>query len=260
MALGCYFLSLPPRMHSLIQPIGALLRKEVASFFNSLIAYVVWGVFLLGIGLYFWLFPGNVLQSGLAEMDTLFSYGPLFLLLLMPAITMRSIADEVRSGTLELLLTRPISIRQLILGKYLASVVLLLLTLLPTLVYVGTLLYLGNPPSNLDGGATLGAYLGLFAVGCVFAAIGICCSALTENTIVAFILAAFICYFLYAGFDLLAELPTLTSIGTLLLQFGLHEHYQSISRGVVDTRDVLYFLSAIVLFLGLSEVTLDRRR
>lgn len=238
----------------------ALLRKEVAGFFNSLIAYVVLGVFLVGVGLFFWVLTGNILESGAAEMDALFNYAPWFFLLLIPAITMRSFAEERRTGTLELLFTRPLTARQLVWGKYLATVVLVLLALLPTGVYVASIFYLGNPVGNLDLGATAGAYIGLLGIGCAFAAIGLLCSAITDNQIVAFIASAFFCFAAYQGFELTAELPVLSNINENLLWLGLQHHYQSVSRGVVDSRDVLYFTSVVILLLGLAEIILQRKR
>jgi ABC-2 type transport system permease protein len=243
-----------------VQAVFALLRKETASFFNSLIAYVVLGVFLVGSGLFFWVLGGNILESGAAEMDALFNYAPWFFLLLIPAITMRSFAEERRTGTLELLFTRPLTARQLIWGKYLATMVLVCLALLPTLVYMVTVYYLGNPVGNLDVGATIGAYVGLLGIAGAFAAVGLLCSIVTDNQIVAFILAAFASFVLYQGFELAAELPALQGINENILWLGLQHHYQSISRGVVDTRDVLYFASVVVLLLGSAELILDRKR
>lgn len=240
--------------------IWVILRKEVSAYFNSLIAYLVMGVFLLGLGLFVWVLKGNVLDELFAELDILFLWAPWFYLFLVPALTMRAFAEEFRTGTWEWLSTRPVTAWQIILGKYLASLVLLLLALLPTLVYYITLYSIGQPQGNIDSGATLGAYLGLFGIGAVFVAIGLFSSTLTDNQIVAFVLGAFLCFLLYMGFDFASEIPAFDGpIGATLKLFGIHEHYTSISRGVLDSRDLLYYVSVSFLFLLLSRQTLLSR-
>jgi ABC-2 type transport system permease protein len=243
-----------------VRAIWVLLLREVSAFFNSLIAYLVMGVFLLGIGLFFWVLKANVLESGFAEMNILFIWAPWLYLLLIPALTMRAFSEEFRAGTYEWLATKPLSPWQIVLGKYLAAVVLLLIALLPTLLYYFTLVWLGRPIGNIDAGATWGAYLGLFGIGCVFAAIGIFSSTITDNQIVAFVLGAFLCFLLFVGFDYAADLTGLEgSTAALLQQLGINEHYNSISRGVLDSRDILYYLSMIFFFLLLSRTTLRAR-
>ena len=243
-----------------MQNVIQLFRKEVASFFNSLIGYLVMAVFLTGVGLFFWLFEYNVLETGLAQMDSLFDYGPYLFLFLVPAITMRAFSEEMKTGTIELLLTKPLTDWQIILGKYLAAAFLVLFSLLPTLLYLVTVYQLGEPVGNVDMGAAIGAYLGLFFLGCIFAAIGLFTSALTDSQIVAFILGVFLCFFFYIGFDFLAGIKALNSVNVLFLKLGIIEHYRSISRGVIDTRDALYFISFVVITLILTRVVLDMKK
>jgi ABC-2 type transport system permease protein len=237
-----------------------LLRKEVGAFFNSLMGYMVLVVFLVASGLFFWVFPDNLLETGAANLDSLFSIAPFLLLFLVPAITMRAFSEEFKTGTIEYLATKPLRDMQIILGKYLAAVVLVVLSLLPTLVYYASVYYLAEPVGNLDKGTTWGAYLGLLGVGAVFAAIGIWCSTLSDNQIVAFVVAVFFCFFFYTGFDLIADLQLFGALNVFVLQLGVLAHYQSISRGVLDVRDVLYFASVILLFVLLSRAQLAARK
>jgi len=243
-----------------MQNVIQLFRKEVASFFNSLIGYLVIAVFLTGVGLFFWLFEYNVLETGLAQMDSLFDYGPYLFLFLVPAITMRAFSEEMKTGTIELLLTKPLTDWQIILGKYLAAAFLVLFSLLPTLLYLITVYQLGEPVGNVDMGAAVGAYIGLFFLGCIFAAIGLFTSALTDSQIVAFILGVFLCFFFYIGFDFLAGIKALNAVNLLFLKLGIIEHYRSISRGVIDTRDALYFISFVAITLILTRVVLDMKK
>jgi len=244
-------------------PLDALLaifQREVAAFFNTLVAYLVIGVFLVGVGLFFWIFPNNLLDTGAATMEPLFVIGPWFMLFLIPAITMRSFADEFRSGTWEWLVTRPVHSWQILIGKYFAAAFLVKLSVLPTLLFFFSVYYLAQPVGGVDTGAIIGAYIGMIFVGTVFAAVGLFASTLTDNQIIAFVLGVFLCFFLYAAFDLLAELAIFGSINDSILLLGLQEHYRSISRGVVDTRDIIYFFSVIVLFLSFSQLSLALRR
>lgn len=238
----------------------ALFQREVAAFFNTLVAYLVVGVFLVGVGLFFWIFPGNILDTGAATLDALFAFGPWFMLFLIPAITMRSFAEEFRTGTWEWLVTRPVRSWQILLGKYAAAVFLVKISVLPTLIFFATTYYLAQPTGGVDTGAIIGAYIGLICIGAVFAAVGLFASTLTDNQIVAFVLGVFLCFILYAAFDLLAELPVFGTYNEAVMLLGLQEHYRSISRGVVDTRDALYFLSVIFLFLSYSQLALTLRR
>ncbi|MFN4298925.1 MAG: gliding motility-associated ABC transporter permease subunit GldF [Thermaurantimonas sp.] len=240
----------------------SLYWKEIRSFFGSLTAYLTIITFLLLTGLFLFVFPGglNVLSMGYAGLDSLFIIAPWVFLFLIPAITMRMFSDEIRYGTIELLLTRPLTEWQLILGKYLAAVTLVILSLLPSLVYVATVYVLGDPPGNLDSGATIGSYLGLLMLGAVYAALGILASVLTENSIVSFLIGVFLCFFFFYVIDQLAALSVLGNTGLLLAHFSISEHYNSISRGVVDSRDVVYFAGMILVALATTRLILIVRR
>lgn len=237
-----------------------IFSKEVATFLHSLTAYVVISVFLIGTGLFFWVFEYNVIESTYASMEPLFTFGPFMFLFLVPAITMRTFSDEIKAGTIELLTTKPITDAQLILGKYLAAVFLIFFALLPTLLYLATVYWLGDPVGNLDMGATTGAYIGLFFLGCLFAAIGLFTSVLSANQIVSFILCVFLCFVFYLGFEFLSDVPSLRGVNQLLLSLSINHHYQSISRGVIDTRDAIYFLSFVCTALALTHFALGRQK
>ncbi len=217
-------------------------------------------VFLVGIGLFAWVFPGNILETGSADLAPLFSLAPWLFLFLIPAITMRSFSEEFKTGTIEFLMTKPTTEWGIILGKYCAAIFLVFCALLPTFVYFVTIYTLGYPPGNVDVGATIGSYLGLFGLGCVFASIGIFSSSVTDNQIVAFILGVFLSYFFYSAFDFIAELETFGDFNDYVLRLGINEHYRSISRGVVDSRDVLYYFSFIFLTLLACKFTLSKRK
>jgi ABC-2 type transport system permease protein len=238
----------------------ALILKEVRGFLGSLIGFIVVAVFLLVTGLFLWVFPDNILDLGYADLAPFFFIAPWVFLFLVPAVTMRSFSEERRTGTLELLLTKPITEGRLVLAKYGAAVLLVLLALLPTLVYVYSIGDLALPRWNFDTGATWGSYLGLLLLGASFTAIGLFASALTDSQIVAFLIAVFLCFFTYLGFDLLASFDVLGGLEGPIKAIGIQAHYQSISRGVVDLRDVLYFLGAIVIFLLLTRTSLQSRK
>jgi ABC-2 type transport system permease protein len=240
----------------------SLLKKEIQSFLGSLIGYIVIVVFLTTIGLLMWIFPGNnnVLDSGYASIDTLFAVAPWVFMFLIPAITMRSFADEKKAGTIEFLLTRPLTDVQIILSKYFAGVLLVIIALLPTLVYFGSVYFLGSPVGNIDLGAMWGSYIGLLFLAAGFVSIGIFASSVTENQIISFIVAIFLCFFIYIGFDFISSLALFGSIDLLILKLGISEHYNSMSRGVIDTRDVLYFLSIITLFILITKTVLSSRK
>jgi ABC-2 type transport system permease protein len=240
----------------------ALINKEIGSFFSSLTGYVVITVFLVINGLFIWVFPGqlNIPESGYATLDTLFIIAPWVFLFLVPAVTMRMFSEEKRSGTLELLLVRPLTDLQVVMSKYTAAVALILISLLPTLVYYWSVYTLGNPPGNLDAGAIWGSYIGLFFLGSCYAAIGIFSSSVTENQIVAFITAVLLSFFFFTGFEMLSALPLSMRIEQLLLYLGINEHYRSISRGVVDTRDIVYFVALIAFFIFLTRTVLQSRK
>ena len=240
----------------------AVFTKEINTFFSSLIGYVTIGVFLIIMGLMLWVFPDySILEYNYASLEQLFSVAPMIFMFLIPAITMRSIAEEIQSGTLELLATKPLSDLQIVLGKFFACWLLVIFAILPTLLYYYTIHHLGSPPGNLDAGAITGSYFGLVLLAGVFVAIGIFASSLTSNQIVAFILAVFLCFFLYQGFLYISKLPVFFgSVDAIVQQIGIDYHCQSISRGVIDTRDVIYFVSLIVLFVFLTLVSLGKRR
>lgn len=235
--------------------------KEINSFLNSLVGYVVIVVFLTGIGLLMWVFPETgVLSYGFADMGTLFSLGPYVFMFLIPAITMRMLSEEKKSGTLEFLLTRPLYDIEIILGKYLAGLALLLFALLPTLIYYFSIRHLGNPPGNIDTAGTAGSYIGLFMLGAVFTAVGIFASSLTENQIVAFILAVFFCFLLFTGIDSLASAGIWGHSAHWIEQLGMGYHYLSMSKGLIDSRNLMYFLSLIALLLLSTNTVLGSRR
>jgi len=229
----------------------ALFRKEIGGFFSSLTGYLVIVVFLLLNSLFMWIVPGqfNVIENGYATLDTLFAIAPWVFLFLVPAITMRMFSEEKRSGTLDLLYTRPVSELQIILAKFLASWALVLFSLIPTLIYFWSVSRLGSPPGNIDMGGTWGSYIGLLFLGGIYAAIGLFASSLTGNQIVAFILAVFLSFLMYLGFEFLSGVAESGSTVFLISRLGISYHYNSISRGVIDSRDMLYFVGVIFLFV-----------
>jgi ABC-2 type transport system permease protein len=239
-----------------------LFKKEINGFLNSLIGYVVMIVFLLMVGLFLWVFPleFNILDFGYAGLDGLFVLGPFVFLFLIPAITMRSFADEKKSGTLELLMTQPLTDLQVILAKYFSGVVLVIITLIPTLVYYISVYNLGLPPGNLDSGSIWGSYLGLVFLAASFVSIGIFSSSVTDNQIVSFIIAVFLSFFLYMGFEFIYIFIVSGSVGLIIQSLGISAHYTSISRGVIDTRDLVYFLSVTAVFLLLTKLSLEGRK
>lgn len=239
-----------------------LLKREISGFFSSLSGYLVLIVFLAVTGLSLWVFPGvlNIPESGYASLDSLFYIAPWVFLFLVPAITMRSFSEETRSGTIELLLTKPVSELKVVLAKFLAAVILICIALLPCIVYFISVWRLGNPPGNLDTGAIYGAMIGLLLLGAVYAAIGTFTSSFTDNQVVAFILAAVVCFIFYEGFDALAQLISSPVLQDIISSFGIKEHYASISRGVVDSRDVIYFALIILVFLLATRLKLQSRK
>lgn len=240
----------------------SLFVKEIRSFLSSLIGYIVIVVFLLAISLFMWIIRGgsNVLDNGYSNIDTLFAIAPWVFLFLIPAITMRSFADEKKSGTIELLLTRPLTDLQIIIAKYAAGFILVLFSLLPTLVYYYSVYRLGSPIGNIDSGGTWGSYFGLLLLGSSFVSIGIFASSLTDNQIISFILALALCFFCYIGFEQISSLSLFGKADTFIQALGINEHYNSLSRGVVDTRDITYFLSLNALFILLTKTVLESRK
>ncbi len=226
----------------------ALFFKEIQSFFGSLLGYLVMLVFLLLNGLFLWVFEGeyNILTSGFADLSPFFTLAPWVLLFLIPALTMKSFSDEKKQGTLELLLTKPLKIWEIVGGKFLAAFALIVLTLLPTLIYAMVVYQLGFPKGSIDLGSTLGSYFGLLFLAAAYTAIGIFTSTLSSNQIVAFLVAVFICFLFYFGFDGMAKQLDTFSDG--IASLGMEYHYKSMSRGVIDTRDLVYFLCVVIVF------------
>jgi ABC-2 type transport system permease protein len=240
----------------------SLLKKEITSFFGSLTGYVVVFVFLLATSLFLWVFPGNfnIPDSGYASLDGLFGLAPWVYLFLVPAVTMRLFAEEMRLGTMEVLLTRPLSVWQIVLAKYLAGLLLVVISLLPTFLYFYSVYMLGNPIGCIDMGGTWGAYIGLFFLAAIYVAIGLFASALTDNPVFAFLLAMALSFLMYLGFDFVGSMQFSSAIQQFLINIGINEHYQSVSRGVVDSRDVVYFLVVIALFIFLTSRIIHFRR
>ena len=235
--------------------------KEINSFFSSIVGYVAILVFLIACGLFLWIIPDtSILAYGYATLDRYFETAPWLLMLLIPAVTMRSFADEFRGGTIEWLSTKPLRDTDIILGKYFAALALVLFALLPTMVYVVTIDSLSAVKNNIDSGGIIGSYIGLMFLAASFTAVGVFCSSLTSNQIVGFLVALFACYLFYTGFEALSRLPVFAGgVDYYMGMIGMSFHYNSISRGVVDTRDVVYFISVIILFTALTRLSLNRR-
>lgn len=238
-----------------------LLKKELNSFLSSLIGYMAIVVFLVFNGLFLWIIEGdfNVFSYGLASIDGLFLLAPWIFLFLIPAITMKMFAEEKKNGTIELLLTKPLSDISIIMSKFLAGLVLVFVSILPTLIYIVAVYQLGLPKGNLDLGGIMGSYLGLLFLGAVFVSIGIFCSSLTDNQIIAFILSIVLCAVMYIGFEYLSHIPFLSDFDLLIKSLGINHHYGSISRGVIDTRDVIYYFSTMGFFILLTKLSLESR-
>ncbi|MEM0542716.1 gliding motility-associated ABC transporter permease subunit GldF [Flavobacterium sp. j3] len=226
--------------------------REIKSFFGSPIGYLVIALFLLLNGLFLWVFDGeyNILQSGFADLSPFFTLAPWILIFLIPAVTMRSFSDEKKQGTIELLLTKPLSVWQIVNGKFLGAFLLIVIALLPTLIYIYVISNLGLPEGNIDYGSTIGSYFGLLFLVAAYTAIGIFTSTLSENQIVAFLLSVFLCFTFYYGFEGIAA--DMQGFEDAISRLGMDYHFKSMSRGVIDTRDVLYFLSVAFLFLSVT--------
>jgi ABC-2 type transport system permease protein len=242
-----------------------LYLKEIKSFLSSLIGYIAIAVFISLIGVFMWVIPtesggSNVLDNGFSNIDPLFFIAPWVYLFLIPAITMRSFSEEKKTGTIELLLTRPLTELQLVLAKYLAGVTLVLVSLLPTLIYYYSVHVLGAPKGNIDTGGMWGSYIGLLCLGAGFVSIGVFASAISENQVIAFIIALLLCFFCYIGFEFIALSGLFGKYDAFFKSLGLNDHYVSMSRGVIDTRDVIYFISVIALFNLLTKLVLESRK
>ena len=231
----------------------AILKKEFNSFFSSPIGYLVIALYLLLNGLFLWVFKGdfNILRAGFADLTSYFFLAPWVFLFLIPAITMKSFSDEIQTGTLEILKTKPLSLIQIILGKYFGALILVLLAIAPTLIYVFSIYQLGNPVGNIELGTTFGSFIGLLFLAAAYTAIGIFSSTLSKNQIVAFMVAVFISFLFYFVFDALSDFNFFES--NILQWLGVQQHYNSLSKGVIDTRDIIYFISVTVFFLYLTK-------
>lgn len=240
----------------------ALYLKEIRSFLGSIIGYIFIAIFLILNSLFLWVFSyeTNILDGGTADLYSFFSISPIIFIILIPAITMRSFSEEKRTGTIELLFTKPITDFTIIMAKYLAGLTLVFISLLPTLIYYYTVHQLGEPVGIIDDGATITSYFGLFLVGACLVAVGIFASSITNSQIVAFILAMFLSWFLFLGLDLLAVYSQFGGLDLLFRNMGIMEHYESMRRGVIDTRDIIYFISFTAVFIVLTKLILQSRK
>jgi ABC-2 type transport system permease protein len=239
----------------------ALLKKEIRSFLSSLIGYVVMAVFLLITSLFMWILPGefNVLDMGFANIDSLFFIAPWVFMFLIPAVTMRSFSEERRTGTLELLLTKPLTDFQIIIAKYIAGLVLVIISLLPTLIFFLSVYQLGNPPGNIDTGGTWGSYIGLLLLASGYVAIGIFASSISRNQIVAFLLAVLLTLFMYTGFQSIGSFELMGTFDDFITKLGMQHHFASLSMGLIDSRNVIYFFALIAIFFIFTNTVLKSR-
>ena len=230
----------------------SIVLREIKSFFGSPIGYLVIAIFLIINGLFLWVFEGeyNILNTGFADLTPFFTLAPWIIIFLIPAVTMRSFSDEKKQGTLELLLTKPLSIWQIVNGKFLGALLLIVMAIIPTFIYVAIISSLGMPEGNIDMGSTIGSYFGLLFLIAAYSAIGIFTSTLSDNQIVAFIVSVFLCFFFYLGFEGLATV--VPNMSPIIAALGMQDHFKSMSRGVLDTRDILYFTSITVVFLSFT--------
>lgn len=235
--------------------------KEIKTFFSALQGYIISGLFLLTTALFLWVIPGNwnIPESGYASLNGLFELAPWLFLFFIPAITMQMLAEEYRSGTIELIMTRPVKSHRIVLGKYLAGLSLLIIALIPSFIWVSSLSSMAMPAGNIDGGAIGGSYLALFLLGSAYVSIGIFGSSLTDNQVVAFLITLALSFLMYSGFSLLGSTPGINAITGYMEQFGIESHYLSMSRGVIDSRDLMYFMSVNLFFLVAANISLKRR-
>jgi ABC-2 type transport system permease protein len=238
----------------------SICKKEFRQFFSSLTGIIALSVFLILNGLFLFVFPdSNVLDYGYATLEKFFDIAPWILMFMVPAITMRSFSDEFKTGTFEILQTKPLSKWQLLLGKYFGSLMVMLIAILPTIIFAVTIQSLSEE-GGIDTGGTIGSYLGLVFLAAVFTAIGICCSSFTPNAVVAFIASAFACFLVYNGFNAISRIPAFQSGADYYIEMlGIDFHYRNISRGVIDSRDIIYFISVILFFLTITHRNLSKR-
>jgi ABC-2 type transport system permease protein len=239
-----------------------LFIKEIQSFFSSLIGYVVIGIFVVLLGLMMWVFPDfSILNYNYASLDQLFSLSPMIFLFLIPAITMRSFSEEIQNGTLEILITKPIRELDIVAGKFMACLALVCVALIPSLLYFYSVYQLGSPKGNLDIGAVIGSYFGLIMLAAAFTSIGIFCSTLFKNQIVAFLCSMALCFIFYFGFLFISKLPIFFGkTDDFVQRLGMDYHYNAVSKGLIDLRDVVYFISVVITFLFLTIESLKRRK
>jgi ABC-2 type transport system permease protein len=240
----------------------AIFRKELNVFFSSLIGYIAITIFLVANGLFAWVFPEtNILDDGFATLDAFFNFAPWILMFLIPAITMRSFAEEKNSGTIEFITTRPVTDFQIIFGKYLAALVLVVFSIIPTITYYFTVRAMASPAGNVDTGGIMGSYIGLLFLSGTFVAIAMFTSAITNNQIVAFIAGMFGCFFLFLAFDSLSLIPVFVgNVDAYFNAISINQHYRNISKGYIDLRDVVYFISMMALFLLMTKTALSSRK
>ncbi len=240
----------------------ALWKKEIIFFFSSISGYLIAGVFLLMTSLFLWVIPGNlnIPLGGYASLDSFFWLAPWLFMFLVPAVTMRLLAEERKSGTIELLFTKPISNWQIITGKYLAGLTLVVISILPTLIFFYSIHYMAQPFGNIDHGGIWGSYIGLVLLASVYTSIGLFTSSVTDNQVVAFVLAVISCFFFFYGLQTMASIPYLRTFSAWLVYLSIDEHYRSMSRGVIDSRDIVYFAGLILFFLLLARTVLNSRK
>lgn len=240
---------------------GSIFLKEINNFFSSLIAYIVIIVFLVMTGLFMWVFPEtSILEYNFATLEQLFALAPLIFLFLIPAVTMSSFAEENQTGTIEFLRTKPVSASAIVMGKFFANWVLVLFAILPTLIYYYSVYQLGSPQGNLDTGGIIGSYIGLIFLSGAFVSIGMWASSMTKNQIVAFILGAFLCFIIQYAFSYIADMRLFSAgVAAFIDKLGIASHYSSISRGVIDSRDVIYFISVIIVFVLATWTTIKNK-
>ena len=234
-----------------------MIKKELHTFFTSPIGYLVIALFIILNGLFLFVFKTdfNILNAGFADLNSFFYLTPWVFIFLIPAITMRSFSDEIYTGTIEILKTKPITNWQITLGKYFGALLLICIALASTLIYVFSVYKLGNPIGNLDFASTIGSYMGLLFLASAFVAIGLFTSTFSKNQIVAFLTAIFISFLMYYGFEFMASLASFSTVS--IQNFGMHEHFQNLSRGLINTQDIIYFVSLTAFFLILTKMRLN---
>ena len=239
----------------------SIFNKEINLFFSSVIAYMSMTLFFCVIALNIWVFPGNILEFGYASLSSYFGFAPWVLIFLIPAISMRLLSEEYNEGTLEILATQPVSDRGIVLGKFLAALTLWFITLLPTLIYLFCITNLDMASASADSGAMIGSYIGLFLLGAAFVAISLFASSISRNQVTAFLIGVVLCYFFYNAFFQLSQLEAFTGkLDYTIQSVGMGAHYEALSRGVVDTRDLIYFFSLIAIFLLMTKMALESRK